>query len=102
MIIGFTGLTPMELLIILVLAVLLFGKKLPDVGRTLGKGIVAFKKGLRGNKDDIEPGRAGRKLDDPETDPPGSAPSLVPRRPKPPKDSGSIAREIPPSPPDQG
>jgi sec-independent protein translocase protein TatA len=28
------------------LAVLLFGKRLPEVGRSLGKGIVEFKKGL--------------------------------------------------------
>lgn len=51
---AFAGLTPMELLIILVLGVLLFGKKLPDVGRSLGKGIVEFKKGLKGVEDDID------------------------------------------------
>ena len=31
---------PMEMLIIGVVAVLLFGKRLPEVGRSLGKGIV--------------------------------------------------------------
>ena len=45
---------PMELLIIGAIAVLLFGKRLPEVGRSLGKGIVEFKKGIRGIEDDIE------------------------------------------------
>ena len=43
-----------ELLIILGIAVLLFGKRLPEVGRSLGKGIVEFKKGVRGIEDEID------------------------------------------------
>ena len=39
---------PMELVFILGLGVLLFGKRLPEVGRSLGRGIVEFKKGLNG------------------------------------------------------
>ena len=45
---------PMEMLIIGVIAVLLFGKRLPEVGRSLGKGIVEFKKGIRGVEDDMD------------------------------------------------
>lgn len=45
---------PMEMMILLALGVLLFGKRLPEVGRSLGKGIVEFKKGLRGIEDEIE------------------------------------------------
>jgi sec-independent protein translocase protein TatA len=45
---------PMEMLIVGVIAVLLFGKRLPEVGRSLGKGIVEFKKGLHGMEDEIE------------------------------------------------
>jgi sec-independent protein translocase protein TatA len=44
----------MEMMIILVIAVLLFGKRLPEVGRSLGKGIVEFKKGVRGVEDEVE------------------------------------------------
>jgi len=33
--------------------VLLFGKKLPEVGRSLGKGLVEFKRGLQGLEDDV-------------------------------------------------
>ncbi len=45
---------PMEMMIILGIGVLLFGKRLPEVGRSLGKGIVEFKKGVRGIEDEIE------------------------------------------------
>ncbi|MFO0815924.1 MAG: twin-arginine translocase TatA/TatE family subunit [Gemmatales bacterium] len=43
-----------EILVILGLGVLLFGKRLPEVGRYLGKGIVEFKKGLKGIEDEVE------------------------------------------------
>ncbi|MCD4700205.1 MAG: twin-arginine translocase TatA/TatE family subunit [Phycisphaerae bacterium] len=43
-----------EWLLIGLVAVLLFGRRLPEVGRSLGKSLVEFKKGLRGVKDDIE------------------------------------------------
>jgi len=45
---------PMEMLVIAAIAVLLFGKRLPEVGRSLGKGIVEFKKGIRGIEDEVE------------------------------------------------
>lgn len=45
---------PMELVIILIVGVLLFGRRLPEVGRYLGKGIVEFKKGVRGLEDELD------------------------------------------------
>jgi sec-independent protein translocase protein TatA len=48
------GLGPTEIIVLLVLGVLLFGRKLPEVGRYLGKGIVEFKKGMKGLEDDID------------------------------------------------
>jgi sec-independent protein translocase protein TatA len=52
---GFLGsIGTTELVIILIVGVLLFGRKLPDVGRYLGKGIVEFKKGIKGIEDDID------------------------------------------------
>lgn len=51
---AFLNLGPQELIIILVIGVLLFGRKLPEVGRYLGKGIVEFKKGMRGLEDEID------------------------------------------------
>ncbi len=48
------GLGTQEILILLILGVLLFGRRLPEVGRSLGKGIVEFKKGLKGLEDEVE------------------------------------------------
>ena len=48
------GLGPMELLIVGVIAVLLFGKRLPEVGRSLGKGLIEFKKGLNDIKSEVD------------------------------------------------
>ncbi len=44
----------MEMTIVLVIGLLLFGRRLPEVGRSLGKGIVEFKRGLKDIGDDIE------------------------------------------------
>jgi len=41
------GLGPVELVIVGVIAVLLFGDRLPEVGRSLGRGMMEFKKGMR-------------------------------------------------------
>jgi len=77
---------PMEMLIIGIVAVLLFGKRLPEVGRSLGRGLVEFKKGIRGVEDEVssvtrEADRAASyKADDrneataPKFDPPPSEP----------------------------
>ena len=48
------GSHPMELIIVGVVALLLFGKRLPEVARSLGKGITEFKKGVRGIEDEVE------------------------------------------------
>ena len=44
-----------ELLFILVIALLVFGpKRLPELGKTLGKGLAEFKRATSGLKDSIE------------------------------------------------
>ena len=47
------NMSPLEWMVILGLALLLFGRRLPEVGKSLGKGIVEFKKGLSGIEDDV-------------------------------------------------
>jgi sec-independent protein translocase protein TatA len=42
-----------EMVVIGIVALLLFGPRLPMVMRSLGKGIVEFKKGLRDTEDEI-------------------------------------------------
>lgn len=51
---GFGG--PYELLIIAAIILLLFGKRLPSVMGSLGKGIVEFKKGVKGIEDEVQKG----------------------------------------------
>ncbi len=43
---------PMELIVIFLVVLLLFGgKKLPEIGRALGEGIKEFKKAIHGKDD---------------------------------------------------
>jgi len=43
-----------EWIVILVIALLIFGPRLPSVMRSMGKGIVEFKKGIRDVEDQVE------------------------------------------------
>jgi sec-independent protein translocase protein TatA len=52
-----------EWLIIAGIGLLIFGKRLPEVGRSLGKGIVEFKKGLKGVEDEVS--QVDRDMDKP-------------------------------------
>ncbi|MEK6677146.1 MAG: twin-arginine translocase TatA/TatE family subunit [Planctomycetota bacterium] len=44
----------MEWIIIGAVALLIFGRRLPDVARSFGKSIIEFKKGLRDVHDEID------------------------------------------------
>ena len=44
----------LEITVLLGVGVLIFGRRLPEVGHNIGRGIIEFKKGLRGIEDDIE------------------------------------------------
>jgi len=48
------GLTPFHLLVIALVILLLFGNRLPSVMRSLGQGIVEFKKGMAEIKDESD------------------------------------------------
>lgn len=43
-----------EWIIILVIALLIFGKRLPGTMRSIGKGFVEFKKGVKDVKDEVD------------------------------------------------
>ncbi len=51
---AFFNLSPPEMIVIGICAVLLFGSRLPNVARSVGKSFTEFKKGLRGIEDEVE------------------------------------------------
>jgi sec-independent protein translocase protein TatA len=64
---------PWTYLIVGMVALLLFGKRLPEVGRSLGKGIAEFKKGLHDvgdelNREDTKPDPPRQRLQPPTSD----------------------------------
>ena len=47
------GIGPAELIIVLVLALIILGpKRLPEVGRSVGRGMREFKEGISGRRED--------------------------------------------------
>ena len=59
---GFFGMPGhLELLIIGVIILLLFGHRLPSLMRSLGRGVVEFKRGVAGIDDDLEEAADGSK-----------------------------------------
>lgn len=59
------GLGTTELIVLAIVVLLLFGNRLPSVMRSMGRGIVEFKKGVQGIEDDIEQPVDNKKLNEP-------------------------------------
>jgi sec-independent protein translocase protein TatA len=62
-----------EWVVIAFFGLLFFGKRLPEVGRSLGKGIVEFKKGLAGIEEEVTNSTT--------TTPPAALPKMQPAQP---------------------
>jgi sec-independent protein translocase protein TatA len=76
---AFMGLGPMEVVVVVIIGVLLFGKRLPDMGRYLGKSITEFKKGMKGLEDDVD-GMMSSPVAQPQHHPGPSEPIRPPQR----------------------
>jgi sec-independent protein translocase protein TatA len=78
---GFFGLGTQEIMLLLVLGVLLFGRNLPSLGRSLGKTVTEFKRGVKGLEDDMEPtaGGTARTVDPEPVRPPQRVTSSAPK-----------------------
>lgn len=48
------GIGHWEMMIVAVIALLLYGKRLPEVARSLGKGMREFKSGIAGFQEELE------------------------------------------------
>ena len=53
---------PWEWLLIALVGLLLFGKRLPEVGKGLARSIVEFKKGVQGVEDEIDQAAAKKEI----------------------------------------
>ena len=61
---------PLEIVILLVIVLLIFGpKRLPDLGRSLGRGMREFKDSVTGKDDDDEPRRIAQTEPAPQAEP---------------------------------
>src|SRR5580698_11648394 len=67
-------LTPEHILLVLIVGILLFGRKLPEVGRSLGKTVTEFRKGVKGLEDEVSEPSSPRAAIEPE---PVKAPQRV-------------------------
>jgi sec-independent protein translocase protein TatA len=72
------GIGPLELIIVLVIALVVFGpKRLPDLGRSLGTGMREFKDSITGSSKDDEEDRSA--LATPSSDEPAASEDAVSR-----------------------
>jgi len=56
-----------EWIVVLIIGLLLFGRRLPEVGRGVGKSIVEFRKGIQGIEDEVDEAakKPNRRTDSP-------------------------------------
>jgi sec-independent protein translocase protein TatA len=75
------GIAWWEILLILLLVLLVFGpKRLPEMGRSLGRGFREFKESITGQTKDEEPESAERELPPPRAEEPAPEPVEAPER----------------------
>lgn len=56
------GVSSWEMMFLMAIALLLFGKRLPEVARSLGKGMMEFKKGMYDIQDEVSSAASTRSV----------------------------------------
>ena len=85
---------PMEIIIVLAIALIVFGpKRLPELGRGLGRGMRDFKSGLTGSDEDDRRAEEAEKRATAATISP-AAPVPVTTQPAPPVEVGAVTDEV--------
>jgi len=92
------GLGMGEILLLLLLGVLLFGKRLPEVGRSVGKMIVDFKRSMSGFEESLHSGNFGHDIPPPPPPPPVMRPPQRVAATAPKFDDGPGSNSAPQSP----
>ncbi len=64
---GFAG-SPIQMIILAVIAFLLFGNRLPSVMRSVGRSVTEFKKGVAGIEDEIDSAAKATKKEEKQDD----------------------------------
>ena len=64
---GFGMIGPWEVIVIGLVALLIFGKRLPEVAKSAGRAVSSFKEGLREVEKDVD--KAGQSEDEKKTGP---------------------------------
>ena len=77
-----------EMVVLAILGLLLFGRRLPEVGRSLGRSIVEFRKGVKGLEDEVEKESNAPAVS---SGPAGTLPSSEPAPPAPASDAPARA-----------
>jgi sec-independent protein translocase protein TatA len=90
------GIESTEMIILFVVALLLFGKRLPEVAKTVGKGVADFKKGLAGIDDHLRTSVHAPYQSSPSSAPPTPRPAPLEQRESSPETGPVVPKFEPP------